>query len=211
MLTRNHLIAVAGVEFDRNGYDGTSFSRLSRSAGVSIGALTFHFPTKAELAAAVEESGRSATRAVVEDITATEGAALDTASALILGLGRLIETDPVVRATARLTLERPGAGPEWRGCWLPEVGALLGRAAERGELRPDVDPRPVALLTAHLMGGTVVRVRHGRIRGPGTAVGELRELWRIICRGIAVPPTGTERAQVGGEARESRPAGIGGI
>ncbi|MFD9412873.1 TetR family transcriptional regulator [Streptomyces sp. NPDC059989] len=187
-LTRSHLIAVAGVEFDRNGYDGTSFSRLSRSAGVSIGALTFHFSAKAELASAVEESGRSATRAVVEDITARgAGTALDTVSALILGLGRLIEADAVVRAAARLGQERAGAGPEWCGCWLPEVRALLGQAVEQGQVRPDVDPRPVALLAAHLMGGTVARVRQGRSRRPGAAVVELRELWRIVCRGIAAP------------------------
>ncbi|WP_308345432.1 TetR/AcrR family transcriptional regulator [Streptomyces sp. ISL-94] len=188
MLTRNHLIAVAGVEFDRNGYDGTSFSRLSRTAGVSIGALTFHFSAKAQLASAVEESGRSATRAVVENITAGgDGTALETVSALVLALGRLIEADPVVRAAARLTRERAGAGPEWCGSWLPEVGTLLGQAVEQGQLRPDVDPRPVALLTAHLMCGTVARVRHGRIRRPGAAVDELRELWRIICRGIVAP------------------------
>ncbi|MFC9297673.1 TetR family transcriptional regulator [Streptomyces sp. NPDC057011] len=190
MLTRNHLIAVAGVEFDRNGYDGTSFSRLSRSAGVSIGALTFHFSAKAELASAVEESGRSTTRAVVESVTARGaggGTALDTVSALVLALGRLIEADAVVRAAARLTQERAGAGPEWCSCWLPELRALLGRAVEEGDLRSDVDPRPVALLTAHLMGGTLARVRSGRMRRPGTAVGELRELWRVICRGIAAP------------------------
>ncbi|MFG2875899.1 TetR family transcriptional regulator [Streptomyces sp. NPDC048337] len=189
MLTRNRLIAVAGVEFDRNGYDGTSFSRLSRSAGVSIGALTFHFSAKAELASAVEERGRSTTRAVVEHVTArgAGGTALDTVSALVLALGRLIEADAVVRAAARLTQERAGAGPEWCSSWLPEVRALLGRAVEEGQLRSDVDPRPVALLTAHLMGGTVARVRGGRMRRPGTAVGELRELWRVICRGIAAP------------------------
>ncbi|MFJ4779016.1 TetR family transcriptional regulator [Streptomyces sp. NPDC088762] len=195
MLTRNHLIAVAGVEFDRNGYDGTSFSRLSRTAGVSIGALTFHFSTKAELASVVEESGRSATRAVVENVTARGGGtALDTVCALVLALGRLIETDAVVRAAARLTQERAGAGPEWCGSWLPEVRALLGQAAEQGLLRPDVDPRPVALLTAHLMCGTVARVRHGRIRRPGAAVEELRELWRVLYRGIAAPAAETENA-----------------
>ncbi|MEU3773169.1 TetR/AcrR family transcriptional regulator [Streptomyces sp. NPDC032472] len=206
MLTRKHLIAVAGVEFDRNGYEGTSFTRLSRSAGVSVGALTFHFSSKAELAFAVEESGRAATRAVVERVMVGGGPALDTLAALVVALGSLIETDPAVRATARLTQERAGAGagPEWYGCWLPAAGVLLDRARSEGRLRPDADPRPAVLLLAHLVGGTVARVRHGRIRRPGAAVGELRELWRVICRGIASPaegcgpcrdaPTGNENA-----------------
>ncbi|MFF4427093.1 TetR family transcriptional regulator [Streptomyces sp. NPDC001549] len=186
--TRNHLISVAAAEFDRNGYDGTSLSRLSRSAGISIGALTFHFAAKGELASAVEDSGRAATRRVVEGVTARGGPALETVSALVLALGRLIETDAAVRAAARLTQERAGAGPDWCGCWLPDVKELLEQAAEQGQLDPEVDPCPVTLLTAHLVGGVVNRVRRGRGERPGAVAGELRELWRLIRRGIAARP-----------------------
>ncbi|MFJ6054135.1 TetR family transcriptional regulator [Streptomyces sp. NPDC092307] len=176
---------MAAAEFDRNGYDGTSLSRLSRSAGISIGALTFHFAAKGELASAVEDSGRAATRRVVEGVTARGGPALDTVSALVLALGRLIEADPAVRAAARLTQERVGAGPDWCGCWLPDVKELLKQAAAQGQLHPEVDPCPVALLMAHLVGGVVTRVRRGRGRGPEAVTGELREVWRLVRRGIA--------------------------
>ncbi|MFJ3830825.1 TetR family transcriptional regulator [Streptomyces sp. NPDC090046] len=91
---------MAAAEFDRNGYDGTSLSRLSRSAGISIGALSFHFAAKGELASAVEDSGRAVTRRVVEGVTSRGGPALDTVSALVLALGGLIETDAAVRAAA---------------------------------------------------------------------------------------------------------------
>ncbi|MEU9237818.1 TetR/AcrR family transcriptional regulator [Streptomyces subrutilus] len=189
MRTRNHLISVAAAEFDRNGYDGTSLSRLSRSAGISIGALTFHFAAKGELASAVEDSGREATRRVVEDVTARGGPALDTVSALVLELGCLIEDDAVVRAAARLTQERVGAGPAWCSCWYPEVRGLLEQAAQEGQLSPEVGPRPAALLTAHLVGGVVVRARRGRASGGrGAVAAELRELWRLVRRGIAATP-----------------------
>ncbi|MEW2416754.1 TetR/AcrR family transcriptional regulator [Streptomyces sp. NPDC046866] len=199
---------MAGLEFDRHGYEGTSFTRLSRSAGVSVGALTFHFSSKAELALVVEESGRSATRAVVERVMARGGPPLETLAALVVALGSLIETDPVVRATARLTQERAGAGagPEWYGSWLPEAGALLDQAGSEGRLRSGADPRPAVLLLSHLVGGTVVRVRHGRIRRPGAAVGELRELWRVICRGIAAPTAGC--APYGDTAAENENAQV---
>ncbi|MEU9254969.1 TetR/AcrR family transcriptional regulator [Streptomyces sp. NPDC048270] len=189
MRTRNHLISVAAAEFDRNGYDGTSLSRLSRSAGISIGALTFHFAAKGELASAVEDSGREATRRVVEEVTARGGPALDTVSALVLELGCLIEDDAVVRAAARLTQERTGSGPAWCSCWYPEVRELLEQAAQEGELSPEVGPRPAALLTAHLVGGVVVRARRSRAGGGrGAVVTELRELWRLVRRGIAATP-----------------------
>ncbi|MDX3537601.1 helix-turn-helix domain containing protein [Streptomyces sp. MB09-01] len=190
MRTRNHLISVAAAEFDRNGYDGTSLSRLSRSADISIGAVTFHFSAKGELASAVENAGRSATRRVVEGVTARGGPALDTLSALVLALGRLVETDVAVRAAARLTQERVGAGPEWCCCWLPEVRELLERAAAQGQLDPEVDPRPVAVLTAHLVGGVVARARRGRGGRPGEGAGELGELWWLVRRGIAATPAG---------------------
>ncbi|MER7731314.1 helix-turn-helix domain-containing protein [Streptomyces erythrochromogenes] len=186
--TRNHLISVAAAEFDRNGYEGTSLSRLSRSAGISIGAVTFHFSAKGELASAVEDSGRAATRRVVECVTARGGPALDTVSSLVLALGRLIETDAAVRAAARLTQERVGAGPEWCGCWLPDVEELLEQAAEEGQLHPEVDPRPLTQLTGHLVGGVVARARRDREDRPGAVVGELGELWCLIRRRVAVRP-----------------------
>ncbi|MFE0583502.1 TetR family transcriptional regulator [Streptomyces sp. NPDC058874] len=188
MRTRNHLISVAAAEFDRNGYDGTSLSRLSRSAGISIGAVTFHFAAKGELASAVEESGRAATRRVVESVTARGEPALDTVSSLVLALGRLIEADPAVRAAARLTRERVGAGPEWCGCWLPDVEHLLERAAAEGQLHPEVDPRSLAALTGHLVGGVVARVRRDRGDRPGAIAGELADLWSLIQRRVAAPP-----------------------
>ncbi|MFD9370798.1 TetR family transcriptional regulator [Streptomyces sp. NPDC060020] len=188
MRTRNHLISVAAAEFDRNGYDGTSLSRLSRSADISIGAVTFHFSAKGELASAVENAGWSATRRVVEGVTARGGPALDTLSALVLALGRLVETDVAVRAAARLTQERAGAGPEWCCCWLPEVRDLLEQAAAQGQLDPEVDPRPVAVLTAHLVGGVLARARRSRAGRPGEVTGELGELWWLVRRSIAAAP-----------------------
>ncbi|MEJ8645429.1 TetR/AcrR family transcriptional regulator [Streptomyces sp. MS1.HAVA.3] len=178
---------MAAAEFDRNGYDGTSFSRLSRSAGISIGAVTFHFSAKGDLASAVEDAGRAATRRVVEGVTARGGPALDTVSALVFALGGLIEADAAVRAAARLTQERAGAGPDWCCCWLPEVRELLDQAAERGQLHPEVDPRAVAVLTAHLVAGVVTRARRGRGERPGAVVGDLGELWWVVRRGIAAP------------------------
>ncbi|MEU6213066.1 TetR/AcrR family transcriptional regulator [Streptomyces sp. NPDC047023] len=188
MRTRNHLISVAAAEFDRHGYDGTSLSRLSRSAGISIGAVTFHFSAKGELASAVEDSGRAATRKVVERVTSRGEPALDAVSSLVLELGGLIETDAAVRAAARLSQERAGAGPEWCGCWVPDVEELLEQASEQGQLHPEVDPGPLTLLTAHLVGGTVARARRGRDgRPPGAVVGELGELWRLVRRRVAAP------------------------
>ncbi|MFF1793793.1 TetR family transcriptional regulator [Kitasatospora sp. NPDC058263] len=63
--TRRALLRAAAGEFDQHGYAGTSLSRVSRAAGVTMGALTFHFPTKASLADAVRADAVELTRAAL--------------------------------------------------------------------------------------------------------------------------------------------------
>ncbi|WP_329488591.1 TetR family transcriptional regulator [Kitasatospora sp. NBC_01246] len=77
--TRRALLRAAAGEFDQHGYAGTSLSRVSRAAGVTMGALTFHFPTKASLADAVRADAVELTRAALGGpaeggITAEDGA-----------------------------------------------------------------------------------------------------------------------------------------
>lgn len=66
--TRQALLDAAAEEFDRHGYEGTSLNRVCRAAGITIGALTFHFSTKAELADAVQSQGRIITRAALDSM-----------------------------------------------------------------------------------------------------------------------------------------------
>src|SRR3989337_2793252 len=42
--TRQRLLQGAAAEFSLYGYGGTSLQRISKAAGVTMGALTFHFP-----------------------------------------------------------------------------------------------------------------------------------------------------------------------
>lgn len=55
--TRRAVLAAAAREFADHGFAGTSLSRICGAAGVTMGAVTFHFATKAELADAVQEWG----------------------------------------------------------------------------------------------------------------------------------------------------------
>ncbi|MCE0444850.1 TetR/AcrR family transcriptional regulator [Streptomyces tricolor] len=47
----------AARRFDRHGYDGTALNHICAGAGVTLGALTFHFRSKAALASAVVDEG----------------------------------------------------------------------------------------------------------------------------------------------------------
>ncbi|MFD6350082.1 TetR family transcriptional regulator [Streptomyces roseolus] len=207
--TRQQLLSAAAVEFDLHGYEGTSFSRLSRRAGISVGAVTFHFEAKADLAAAVAQRGTALARNVVGDAERRDGRAVDTASVLLLALGALVEREAAVRAAIRLSQEGGRAGPSWCGAWLPSFHALLEQAAARGELVPGVEPRPVAGLACHLLSGTAWRVRRRPTALPGRALEELRELWRLVCRGVVAEPyAGPPAAGPDGELRATLPYGV---
>lgn len=151
--TRQALIQAAAEVFAREGFVQASLTAISRTAGVSTGALHFHFESKLDLALAVE---REAGRVLREQICGRGGdpdgrrstpplPRLVEATDLLL---RRLREDPVVRAGFGLGARgalRPGTGAglrdQWR-CWVEEV---LDEAARRGELDEGVVGADAAL------------------------------------------------------------------
>ncbi len=126
-LTRGALLQAAAVEFDCFGYSGTSLSRISGAAEVTMGALTFHFHSKTALADAVRRQGVLATRPLL-----LPGAVAGPVE-LIESLIDLLQTDVEVRAAARLTREQPDAPHNWYAAWEQALRAL---AQQVGRVRP---------------------------------------------------------------------------
>lgn len=192
--TRQALIKAAAEEFDRHGYDATSLSRISEVAGLSIGAVTFHFPSKAHLADAVQQEGRSITMTAVERLITEPLPPLPLVIDLTLVLARLIEAEPSVRSAIRLARERP-ATDAWSDTWLPIVRVLLDRAYESGQLRPDAVPADVTLLVEHLTSGAEAHLRKqaGSDAAFESAVAQLRRIWRLALVGVSADATDTLR------------------
>ncbi|MDJ0382875.1 TetR/AcrR family transcriptional regulator [Streptomyces sp. G-G2] len=192
--TRNLLIEAAGEEFARRGYAGTSLTRISRSAMATIGALTFHFPAKNDLAEAVCERGHDLTADAVEEAAASTGpggSALEALSEVTQALARLLEKQPVVRAAARLSRELPVTA-DWYDAWTPAVRSLLTRAYRGGELErragAGADPELVGVLVACLVSNLEVSVQrqYESASGSGWSVrGRLAEVWEVLWSGIS--------------------------
>ncbi|MFH0245736.1 ScbR family autoregulator-binding transcription factor [Streptomyces sp. HK10] len=184
--TRQALVDAAATEFDRHGYAGTSMVQVCRAAGITTGALTFHFGSKSELADAVQGRGCGTVRAAVDRVRTAPRPALDLVVELTVRLARLLEDDATVRSAARLTRERPGAYPGgWSACWLPTVRELAHRAQRMGQLRAGTPPAAVANLAAYLLAGTETATRAAleAARKPDAAE-QLQQLWGIALRGI---------------------------
>jgi AcrR family transcriptional regulator len=154
--TRQRLIEAAAAEFAEHGYAGTSLHQVVRSAGVTMGALTFHFPNKFALADAVQEAGAAATREVIHGRPPALGlqGVLDEVLALADGL----RTAHSIRAAARLAREGHAAEAGWYASWAPDLREALERVWR--EERPDCDLTPVsaATLLSHVMLGVEATV-----------------------------------------------------
>lgn len=72
--TRRTLIRAAAEVFAREGFAPASLTTISRQAGVSNGALHFHFTSKNALAQAVEEEAGEAMRLLIRDVPDRGGA-----------------------------------------------------------------------------------------------------------------------------------------
>lgn len=168
--TRQAVLLAAAETFARVGFEAASLVDISRRAGVSKGALYFHFVSKQALADGVRRaSGREIGSAALRALRA-DGPALQGLIDFSHELARMLREDVVVRAGVRLgcrgprrdgARERPD-GPAavasdaaWRGL-AAVVHRLLDRAAEAGELCPGVDRRAAAELLTAVAAGQVL-------------------------------------------------------
>ncbi|MFJ9816699.1 TetR family transcriptional regulator [Streptomyces sp. NPDC101151] len=190
--TRESLILAAAAEIDRNGYRGATVTGICAAAGLSLGALTFHFGSKLQLALAVSESGAEAARQRAACAAVDRGTALSAVTSLARGLAELLESDVVVRSAARLERERPAPVGAWSHSWTPVLRCLLERAEGGGELRPGAAPQLVTTLVEYLLTG--VEAHGGRAGCGGGVVSRLERIWPLVERGVAA-----ERASAGSE------------
>ncbi|MFD4522516.1 TetR family transcriptional regulator, partial [Streptomyces sp. NPDC058470] len=167
--TQQALIQAAAAEFDRRGYEGASLARISKRACTSMGALTFHFPTKGALADAVRAAGHQTVAPVARGVVSEARAPLVALADLTCTLVRILESDVVARAAVRLERDTSYGGPDAELAleWTRALRILLERAADADELRPGVLPDTVAVMLAWLVEGSCAESARGGPERPG--------------------------------------------
>jgi AcrR family transcriptional regulator len=182
--------------FDRTGYASTTLAQIVQEAGMTKGALYFHFASKDGLADAVREQGHTLLR---DFVSAQRAAGVPPVQALIdmtHWLAWVLHEDPVIRASFRITSECAGRQPpvtDFHQVWITEVLRLLDRAREAGELRDHATAEgPRTLLSAAVCG-------IGVLSGTGISAPELRRrvgaLWDSLLT-VLVPADQTGRYDV---------------
>lgn len=139
--TREAIVMGAAEVFDEYGFSGASISKIMKRAGVSQGAMYFHFKSKEDLARAVMS-------AQPETVIPRLGSH---------GLQRIVDTtfvwawqiqsDVLLRAGVRLTNEQDGTGVRDATPytdWSQILEVTLREAQYDGELRESVDVKQLS-------------------------------------------------------------------
>ncbi|CAM5610542.1 ScbR family autoregulator-binding transcription factor [Streptomyces narbonensis] len=183
--TRNALIHSAADLFERHGYVKASLDEISSGAGVSRGALHFHFANKAAVADAVETAAARSLRLAADDAGAAHVNALQALVDLSHALARLLHKEVVVRAGFRLNCETGlhtelSLRRQWQRC----VQRLVAQAAREKVLAAGVSQeRFVATVVAATTGFEVL----SRSDREWLSHYALAGFWQLLLPAVASP------------------------
>ena len=147
----DRLVAAAAAAFAQHGADDVSLEEIAKRAGVGIGTLYRHFPARQALLEAVYKEQVDALDALAAKLLTAEspGAALSDWMRAFIAFGRTKRTlSSALAATIGKDSElMSSCSMILRGC----TDALLARAQEAGEARPEVRCTDIFRLTHGLI------------------------------------------------------------
>jgi AcrR family transcriptional regulator len=186
--TREALIRSAAAAFDGEGFSVSSLTVISRRAGVSNGALHFHFDSKAALAGAVEEAAARRLGLITLRGQDEPGTALQSLVDATHDLARMLRDDEVLRAGFALCGDNAYAASErnLRLQWRKWVEGTLERAEGEGGLAEAVAPHDaVVAVVAATVGFEVL----GSQDSTWLSYRTLTQFWRLLLPRLASPST----------------------
>ncbi|MEX1080166.1 MAG: ScbR family autoregulator-binding transcription factor [Homoserinimonas sp.] len=135
-VTREKIIFGAADVIRRVGYANASLGDIGEAAGVTKGALYFHFQSKEDIARALIDEQHQTTRDAAAEILASDGSPVELMMRLCMDLASRLIDDPVVRAGIRLTtdsstFDTPLIDPY--SDWIATFEQLAQRAEDEGE------------------------------------------------------------------------------
>jgi len=195
-VTRSAILDGAARAFDAEGYHGTSLGDIVKEAGVTKGALYFHFGSKEELAQALVDEQFSA----LESVTDTPKPGVQTVIDIVHTMARLLVADVRVRAGIRLVIDqssKAGLVSEPYTRWIELFRECLVQAQQRGDVKADLDPGRVARLIVGSWTG--MQLSSQVLSGRADLTEETTLMWEMLLPSI-VPPRRLERFRPEGTA-----------
>ncbi|MFJ6016303.1 ScbR family autoregulator-binding transcription factor [Streptomyces sp. NPDC092952] len=176
--TRDSLIRSAAEVFDQGGSSAPSLTLISSRAGVSNGALHFHFASKAALVDAVGESALVRLLAVANGARQPGQGQVQLLVDATHALAGALRADVVLRVGFALSGDASrAAGTDLRQHWRSWVERTVRQAEARGELRRGAGVREAVMaVVAVTMGFEVLGTRDAAWLSASTVAG----FWQLL-------------------------------
>lgn len=180
--TRDAIVAGAAEVFDRYGYASANLSDIVAQAGVTKGALYFHFRSKEEIAQAVVEQQHEMSVVPARELLKRDDAAgLESVIRLSQRLADQLRREIIVRGGIRLTLETgtfqlPMPTPYQE--WIEIIEQLLRRSVDTQDLDSTVSPRKVAEFLAPAFTG--VQLVSQVLTGREDLQAQVQNMWELL-------------------------------
>jgi AcrR family transcriptional regulator len=146
--TRRVILEAAAQVFAEHGYVAATIADILKTAGVTKGALYFHFDSKELLAKGILELQ-------TEQPLPPQEIKLQEVADIAMTVAHRLPIDAVLRAGARLSSDPTGRqhyGTAWTS-WIEVLTDLLAKAQQCGEVLPHVEPREIAELIVSTFNG----------------------------------------------------------
>ena len=153
-VTRETLLKTALSVFSANGYSATTLEGIAREAGLTRGAIYWHFGSKAELYNTLLQQFSARGAIVAEQAIAEGGSVLEVLRRVFVRQMVLVEEDEEVRAVVELALFKMELSPELESGrqqqirsgkqLIAQIADAVQQGIERGELRADLDAADIA-------------------------------------------------------------------
>lgn len=183
--TKEAVVAAAAEAFAEAGFLGTSMADIFAKAGVTKGALYFHFASKEDLATEIVTGEEEAAAKLVQDVLAAPTSPLQKVIDITFRWGREIQTNPIVRAGVRLIIEQGTYNnpmPVPYAQWESIVLELLTNAQERGELARAVDTKAMAeFIVSSFTGAQIVSQV---VSGHEDLIQRVERMWQLLLMGM---------------------------
>ncbi|WP_455354492.1 ScbR family autoregulator-binding transcription factor [Streptomyces sp. SYSU K217416] len=151
--TRRTILTAAAQVFEKQGYQAATITEILKVAGVTKGALYFHFQSKEELALGVFDAQEPPQAVAAQPLKLQE----------LVDMGMVfshrLRTSLLARAGVRLSMDQQAQGLDRSGPflrWKETTLDLLNQAKDNGELLPHVVPAESADLYVSAFAGVQV-------------------------------------------------------
>ncbi|MFH9727798.1 TetR family transcriptional regulator [Streptomyces sp. NPDC017254] len=216
--TRAAVLRSAAEIFDTDGFVSASLSSISQRAGVSSGALHFHFANKGALAEAIEKAAEQRLRRITGPApgdsggcegcercggrgTRGEGQGEGEGEGEVDLIQSLVETshelfdalnsDVILRAGFTLGCEPAWSSPvDLHGQWRDWIDGTLRHAAKRGALADGTEPEDVVTVVA---ASTVGFEALGRKDPSWLSRQRLGQFWKFMLPRLVPPGAGPQK------------------